>query len=580
MRDLTEFVFFKNTPLIDFQNTIHFESNKERDDFFLKGQHYPTLKTNNLRFNFVRDRSSVSVPIPYHQFKGVNYCTFLSEIEPNTRYYAYVISYEYINDRVTKVNLLIDAIMTFTQGNVLNGLRGLKVTRRHMDKAEYEERLWELKNNDDVIKTSTKSYFFQKEFNIFDFDIIIQASCDLSKDFGKVDDPKIETSEGLTFDKITSPVNLYHVKQSRFKTLMAILSPYPWITQNFRSIVLIPSNFINEADLQKVNMKVNSFDGLSTFKDGGSSLHEILDKDIKHLNDSMDGLYRKFGLKEEERHILRNEYTTTEVYTWDGQALLLDNGLLNEQTGLEFKSLIVTGYHNEVAIYPKNYKVKDLIGTEREGSFLNDAIYFRNFDDVPILIDNYNLALSQSANQRQLTEDRLITNRVKNVLNPETNLKDRFMDAASILTNFSPMNLFGKFTDEHEFYRQQQAEFKDLALTSPTITEQNTNNALKRSENFYAITLKHARPSQGEMNEIKQYYKLFGFSVAEENSRVKARTQTICDYFQFSGSWTIPDVDVSLIEMMKAQFENGVRFWHYNGGGFPMEQDVMQNTWR
>lgn len=47
--ELTSFTFFKNTPLIDFQNTIHFDSNSERDDFFLNGNHYETLPLDDIQ---------------------------------------------------------------------------------------------------------------------------------------------------------------------------------------------------------------------------------------------------------------------------------------------------------------------------------------------------------------------------------------------------------------------------------------------------------------------------------------------------------------------------------------------------
>ena len=58
---VTEFTFFKNTPLTNFQNTIHFNSNSERDNHFLNGGHYPTLTSQSDRvFNFIRDRSEVS----------------------------------------------------------------------------------------------------------------------------------------------------------------------------------------------------------------------------------------------------------------------------------------------------------------------------------------------------------------------------------------------------------------------------------------------------------------------------------------------------------------------------------------
>ena len=52
---------------------------------------------------------------------------------------------------------------------------------------------------------------------------------------------------------------------------------------------------------------------------------------------------------------------------------------------------------------------------------------------------------------------------------------------------------------------------------------------------------------------------------------------SICNFLQFSGSWTIKGTDVSIIEMMKAQFENGVRFWHNNNTPNPMTQDVINN---
>ena len=73
---LTNFRFFKNTTLIDFQNTIHFGSNSERDAFFLEGNHYPELNVQNMDFNFIRDRSTIDLPVSYDAMRGVNYCTF------------------------------------------------------------------------------------------------------------------------------------------------------------------------------------------------------------------------------------------------------------------------------------------------------------------------------------------------------------------------------------------------------------------------------------------------------------------------------------------------------------------------
>src|SRR5699024_11343321 len=83
----------------------------------------------------------------------------------DTRFYAYVMNYEYLNTDMetgydtVRVDLLIDGIMTYTQGNILEQLDNLNIQRQHLPMKEYEEHLFELKNNDDILKTNSKSYF-------------------------------------------------------------------------------------------------------------------------------------------------------------------------------------------------------------------------------------------------------------------------------------------------------------------------------------------------------------------------------------------------------------------------------------
>src|SRR5699024_3066199 len=211
---LTDFTFYKNTPFTDFSNTILFDSNEERDRYF--NSRFDKIEFENMRFNFIRDRGTIRISTPYHLIAGVNYCKFTSDFEEDQVYYAYVMDYKYINDRTTEVSLLIDGIMTFCQGDTLSKFRNLSVTRKHLTRNEYNSRISELKNNDDVIKTHTKRYTDTHELLFNDLSVLMQVSCSLSADFGKVDDPKIESSEGITFDKITSPVNLYVVSKSQF----------------------------------------------------------------------------------------------------------------------------------------------------------------------------------------------------------------------------------------------------------------------------------------------------------------------------------------------------------------------------
>lgn len=578
MTKRTQLTFFKNTPLIDFQNTIHFDSNSDRDDFFLNGNHYPKVESTHNNFNWIRDRSSIDVDIPYEEFMGVNYCTFISEFEPGTRYYAYVVNYEYINPGNTRVYLLIDGIMTFTQDTVLQTLPNLTIHRQHLTFFEYNKREMQLKNNDDILKTHTKRYFYTRSmvFAHNNFKVVFQCSADLEADFGTVDKPLFKTSKGTTYDGITSPVNLYVVDFTEFNTFMESLAPYPWITQNIKKVLMIPNAFINDADLQEIGEIDGGFKNLKVLRRGGRSEAPVIGSQI---NLSPVELHMLFGFDVlEEKHLLRNEYVTIEVYSWDGQRIMVDPGQLHNEIGLKFNGMSVIGYANKVAFYLEGYKTSD---KEKQGSFLNDAIIFSNFDEIPILVDNYNLALANSANQRELAESKLLTNRVKNVFDSNAQLKDRFMDAASIVSNFSVSSLFGKFTDEYEFYRNQKAEQADLALQAPTITSQTTGNLFQVANALFGLTVKFSKPEASEMDKIRKYYQSFGYQVNEENDYLShIHSMTIANYLQFKGSWSIPNVPVAIVEMMKAQFENGVRLWHNNGTANPMTQNLMDNEIR
>lgn len=578
----TKFTFFKNTPLIDFQNTIHFSSNTERDSFFLRGNHYSGLQIEHNNFNFIRDRSSLKINVPYEDMQGVNYCTFKSEFE-DVRYYAYVMNYEYLNDEAIRVDLLIDGIMTFMNGNTLLNLTNLTVQRQHLERSNYNERLWALKNNGDIMNTETKSYFKQQSLVFKDFYVLIQSGVDLLRDFGTVDNPLIETSGGNKFDKITSPLNLYVVDFDQFTNLMSRLAKYPWIAQNIQKLILVPKEFLKD-NITRVRSKftLKEFKHLNVVTGSRSNKNELI-KRLDEINYSMDELYTLFGLDpKEDKHLLRNEYGTCEIYDWNGGGLFVDLGQLNERVGLTFRVDVITGYHNEIVFFINNYRNETFDNSfYQSGSYLNDAIIFKDFDDVPMLIDNYNLSLAKSANQRELTESKLVSNRMDNVMDPNADLKDRFMDASSLISNFSIGNMFGKFSDEHEYYRQQKAEQADLALETPTMTNQSFGNSFNIANDQFGLHLKFSKPSKSELLEIKKYYKLFGYEVNEKNVTLNnVRSMTMANYVQFEGSWTIKNTDVALVEMMKAQFENGVRLWHNNNTANPMQQDILNNKMR
>lgn len=585
VRRLTEITFFYNTPLTDYQNTIHFKSNSARDDYFLKKNYFNTLSVSDPNFNFIRDRQEVRVDCSWEQAQGINYMTFKGGYE-DRRYYAFVNGIEYVNDKVVKFIYVIDTIMTFTQGNVLNTLNNVHVMRQHLTKSTYDYMLPELRNNDDVLKASNKYYIANFHEDFGDNYVVFQSSADLRKKFGSKKEPNLETSQGVTYDKITSPVDIYVMEYKDFNNFMDKMSKYPWITQNFQKIQLIPTKFIDTADLEFIQ-PIEGIERVMTLKNNKSSKKWTLN----NLELPFNGIQKLFSVEQDElKHLIRNEYVTIELYSWDGDSLLLDAGKISEKIGLEFRTRSIIGYHNEVRVYPAHYNsgeveqpIKDGNGnvTVDIGAFLNKAMVFDSFAEVPILIDNGILQQSQQANRQKNAEDKLISNRASNVMDNSADLKSRFYDAVSITSNISPMQLFGKFNDEYDYYRDKKAEYKDLALQPPTVTSSQMGNAFQIANNINGLTMKIGVPTPSEMITIMKYYYMFGFEIDEHGSFLDdIDSMTICNYVQISGTYNILGIDPALMEQMKAILESGVRLWHDNGKENPMSQDPMNNRFR
>lgn len=573
---LTNFIFFYDTPLIDFSNTIHFSSNAQRDNFFLVENHFSTLEF-SAGFNFVRDRQTISINFPYEKCQGINYCTFLNGFD-NKRYYAFVMKQEYINDKATKMYLLIDTLMTFTQGKILETLKNVKISRMHYKKADYEKNLYALRNNMDILKCTDKQYIRTDVKYFKDFYTVFTAAVDITADPGSEKDPKLKTSTGSTYDKLPSPLNLYLVETKDFPKLVKAFSKYPWIAQNFKENFMIPKELIDSKDMETVSgVKGDNPPTVKRLTDNGKSQNIQLDA----LSLSFSDLMKLFNLDEnEDKHLLRNEYTTTEIYSYNGQEIFIDNGKIPTSGKMNLWCFNTVGYFNEFVFFYKNYleakNSKTGTGVLDGGQFLNNAIVFDSFNELPMLIDNYKLSKANNAHQRQLAESKLVSNRINNVFDSSADKQDRFYNAASLLSNLSPSDMFGKFSDEYEFYRTQKAEFADLAISSPTITAQNDSNSFQISNDIYGLTKQHATITDSEWEKVKRYYKMMGYEV-EDYYLPAVESMTVANYLQFSGNWQLNGIDTGFNEMLKAQLENGVRFWHNNGSDNPMNQNIMNN---
>lgn len=582
---LTEIDFFYNTPFNDFQNFIHFNTDKERDDFFT-GRYNMKVYEPARRFNFVKDRLELRTRLTTLETYGLNYLRFRSMFDNDRWYYARVMDVRYINNGVTALDLVLDVVTTFMQGDFTKDLGLVQVQRMSLAKNHiYKWRKWLMTNND--VLSFPKSYtrqFIEAWKNYF---VVFTTSVSLLDDFGTEDDPKLKTSIGQTYDGIVSPVDLYCCKsQDDFTNLMKYLKDYPWISQNINNVAIIPSEVVDEKDLVKVNDAKQ--DGINSsniyqFKNKGKTRSFIMNN-ITLPKENFD---EYFNFDDSIPFwALRQEYANIELNAWNGQQVTLAPIFLPDY-GLKMIAQSTFGYHNEIRCFPDQYKDdgENSINGLYRGTYINQGITFDVFDDIPVLVDNYKLGKAQTAHQRALNNDRQISSRISDVLNPNKSLQDRFFNAVSLTTSLAgggvlgvAKNALGQFTSEWEYYRDQNAKFADMAISAPSVGSQNNSQSFNMSKGIFGVTVRFASIGAENMERVLTYYNTFGFDFSGQLLHLeKPDTLPMLNYYQFAGNWVLPGVPPQFMEQLKAQCQNGIKLWKNNGTNNPFTQNTRFN---
>lgn len=583
MRKLTRFTFYKQTPFTDFQNTISFKNNAERDKYF--DTHFTQIFT-SLKFNFFWGRNIVNIGKNISDvafFNEVNYCKFYNEFDHNT-YYAQVVESVYLNDGTTELHLVIDGLMTFCQGDISKYAKNVMVERQHLPELTFRSNLKYLRTNDDVLNVNTLAYVHQELLNFSNLKVLMQVSADLEEDFGDENNPHYKSSSGVNYDKITSPVNLYLCDYATYPENMKKIRDYPWITQNFSKVILVPAMFIDESDLIDVKNNKVKFETMKKFKNGATSKN-IGEMDI--LSHSMDEIGTILKTPTQHPEIMRKPYTNIQLTNWQGQNVDVDPSFLPPNIGLEIQGENNVGYDNNIAFYVRGYKSEGenhLTGL-KAGTYLDNAIIFKDgeFNKLPILTDNYKLSLAEGANQRALAQNNLITGQAKNVVDPNTNLQDRMMSALNLTSSLSVGAVSGKLVDEWQFYRKQQAEFADKKIAQPSISEATQNNSFAIKQGFFGLTVKYSAIDTISMQAIARYHDLFGYQWQRVDNLQSTQSMKYLNYVKFNGNWIINDrkVPQTIMEQIRIQFENGVKMWHNPDNlANPFTQDITNKNTR
>lgn len=579
---LTEIQLFKNTPFTDLVNTIHFESDTERDLFF--DSHYDKITFDN-KFDMVKDRLTIQAPLSPGQTYGVNYARFRSEYDNNKWYYAFVTNCEYVNDRVMNVYMMIDTVMTFLQGDFTPFLSNVQVLRQSLNMSSFSKYKDYLLTNSDVLKFP-KRYRYQALQAWKEQCVVFTSSVSLASDFGNEDNPKLRTSAGQTYDSVVSPVDLYLCSsQSVFSSIMSVLSNYPWISQNINNVAIVPAAMVDQKDFENFHSEktpaLNQI-GFYQLKNGGKTKTQKLDQISATLNQINE---RLFGDENVPDFVKREEYGNLTMTDWSGQTVDYNPAFLPSD-GLQVQGQSTFGYHNEIRVFADRYQSdqENSIDGLWRGAYTMNGLIFNQFDDIPVLVDNYKLSYAQSAHQRALANSKTISGRLNQITDPNSSIKDKIYNSVALTTSMyskSPLgvasNAVGMLGNEYEYYRQQKAELEDKAISAPTVGSQNNSQAFNIAKGTYGVTVKYQSISENDVQQVIKYHALFGFEFKQVVPVEKVDTCKKCNFLQCTGNFSLRNVPSTFIPQLKATLENGVRFWKNNNTENPFGQSLHDN---
>ena len=642
----TNFVFYANTPMTNLSKVMHFESNQARDEFFDTAfDKYRVLDISVRNFNMVRDRLTVRVTYEFDRgtfdknksfvdnMQGVNYCYFY-DLNTKYRYYCQVAKTEYVNDNVTMFYLAMDVITTYFQGDFTSEIGNVHIIRQHLTQKRYDENIYELSNRDSlrvspprVINQKhlqfARGIITQKGENVASYEpntnnlwLIFQCSSDLSSDFGNIDEPKLVTSSGSVYDYVTSPVDVYCIRVKDGNALFKELGNFPWIQQNIKTINIIPTDFIDEKDLDQVHGK--SLKSTSLFKFKSESTSDVEDKSrVDKLNYPFDEFENMIHNKYEidlrfERHLFNSSYFKYYCTNWAGSSVeLLPEKLPEGNLRWDIQSII--GYDNKISMYPNGYNSNDenteLGGIDIKvplGEYLNSSLLFTSWDTLPVLIDNYKMSLSNTAYDRKMAEENKLTNQWDNAVNGtyDDSFGGRLFSAMNVANTvlggvlsggmsgakFGPMgamvgagaslggNLMGNWKSEYDYYRQLKSNQEQMKIATPTLINGNMGNAFSYKNGVFGVSIKVYAASKEDVRRALKYHKAVGYEWDYYEELGNVNSMSHINYVQFDGEWIMEGVPAEFQKIAKDLFKQGVSLYHNpDRVANPFNQDVLLN---
>lgn len=564
---LSYFDLFKDTYFSDMQNTLHFDSNDDRDAWF--DNYKPQIRFES-PFNFRRDRGIVRVDRVLEDLQGYNYGRFWNGYDDKL-YYFYIVSMKYLNDNTTQLDIVIDPVMTYTQGDVLMQLRNIEVTRQHYTNTGYQLNLQVLKQNSDYIPCTGFIQRYEKKFTFDEFVYCINSSVDLGENYGSTEKPVMVYAKGRSIDNISGGNFIYLTED--ITEFFKHITYYPWIAQCIQEVTVIPKYMMDNYGEQWDEWAMyNGGPTLKCLRSGISQapdpVFEMSPDDLRSFLGIYGGDFNCFD------NMLKQGLLQMYITNHQGQKLVIEPEFVRD--GFKMKVIQTIGYKNNITLRPTQYKTIRNAGVIGEG--LDYSISLSNFDRVGFNIDNQTLYKASVSYGREQAKSNTLSGRINRATDSGNNLTDRLFSAVSVYSDVfsggltsAPAKAVGLFSNEYEQQRQWLAQDNQAMVTAPSVNVPESTNALQFADGCLGFVLKVFIPTPQEVLANERYFGKYGYDDGGRSTQLYDITSMqYCNWVQFKGNYTIPGVDTELHDQLKTLFEAGVRLWH--------DYNAMQNA--
>lgn len=568
---ITSIITIYDTYPFDVLNQRYFSTEIEKHNFFESLEPVDIYPSMNYR-------GGTTIRIS-NNVKVVQKGNYIRITDGQTRKYIYatVVQNSYVNDNSHEILFEIDWINTLNLNvgnNLNNSIYYSFITQSHRPNRHEQTGMAVEYTPSEMTMTAIESSMFDMKNSY----VYLLSGAELNGKYGNEDQPNNKAARGRIYDRLPSGQRIYICEFDKWGDFTDEMYDYPWITNQFSELTLIPHWLVDTSDL----VAVSGYSGLYTLKNNGISDNpEVVSLIFRQVE-----LRKKFNLSEDgsDDWLMRSPYCVCRLTDGD-QFVDLDPEKFEKN---DFKLKVMTTLNKEpsMIVYPENYGYgKDASGDIHDIENIKIGIKYNKFPKLPLTIDNYKLSMSSNAYSRETAVQNEQINSVFGIASSafgvgisgyNQNMAQQKAEGSSEISRSSALSTATRAVggnvavgainaakDEWLRQRSENARRADLK-TQPNIQVSGTTSyADVIANNRFGIYVQFLRPLDLELENLRKVYALKGVAVPYYTEQPYVKNMDKGDYIQASAmKWKPSIVPADAYTVLSDLFNSGVTF-HY-----------------